>query len=621
MIFNLFSKKEKTPKNAGQNSVSEEVPCKNNRWMEKYDIKEPDLDFVYRKDAPFRDVQYSPKRYVLDDGVWKQKEPSDSGKATLMFTGDITCFDKQFEAAKTADGYDFTYVFDQMKPVFKQADLAVGNIETQIVPDAPYRSEKIVIEENFYCNAPLEFLDAIRSSGIDVLTNANNHDIDIGSIGVGETIDSLEKFGFIHTGTFKYERKRYEIFDVNGIRIAITAFATDHNALTCNITPEGIKYMLNDYTREAAQVIYDQAKAEGAEIVIPCMHWGKENWREVYKDQYQFAEELFDIGYDCIIGSHPHVLQKITYMEKDGRRMPIYYSLGNYVSQNFDNIKSRSIIACIRLERTGDGIALDCTYIPIATVEQYKEKGFVVLPLRSDTKSKKNQRRLKRLLTSVGTEMPSTDEYVSKDHREDIVKKEPKKKPEVIKLDENTEYPFDYTDMHFNYTVFKDHVRVNGVYEEYKSVSCTIPENVLGLPVTESVEGIFEDNKNFKKIKSIGIPYISDRLCKNCELLEGFRMGMTATYVGEEAFENCTRLYSAVMKRSLKEIRSKAFKGCSNLKSVKLPPTVTSIADDAFEGCDRVVFYCGKGTYADAYAKEHGIKTAYMDIYGPKDDI
>ena len=620
MKFSLFSKKEKTPKK-NRESTPDEVPCKDNLWMSKYDIKEPDLDFVFRKDAPLRDVNYSPERYVLDGGVWKQKKPGNAGKATIMFTGDITCFDKQFEAAKTGNGYDFTYAFAQMKPVFAQADLAVGNIETQIIPDAPYRSEKIVIEENFYCNAPLEFLDAIRASGVDVLTNANNHDIDAGAIGVGETIDNLEKFGFIHTGTFKDTRKRYELFDVNGILVAITAFATDHNALTCNITPEGIKYMLSDYTKETAQKIYDQAKAEGAEVVIPCMHWGKENWREVFREQYKAAEELVDIGYDCIIGSHPHVLQKITYMEKDGRRVPVYYSLGNYVSQNFDNIKSRSVIACIRLEKTDNGIDIDGTYIPIVTAEQYKGKGFVVLPLRNDSKSKKNQRRLKRLLTSVGEEMPSTDEYVKKDHREDIVKKKPKKKPEVVELDENTEYPFNYTDMHFNYTVFEDHVRVDGVYEDYKSVSCTIPEKVLGLPVTESVDGIFENNKNFKKIKSIGIPYISDRLCKNCELLEGFRMGMTAVYVGEEAFENCTKLYSAVMKRSLKEIRSKAFKGCTNLKSVKLPRTVTSIADDAFEGCDRVVFYCGEGSYADTYAKEHGIKVAYMDIYGPKDDI
>ena len=616
-ILNRFKKNTKIEE------TEEDKPCKNNMWLRKYEFKEPDLDFIYRKNVQMRNKNMEPLRYHSENGVWKQDAQDTEGTALIMFTGDITCFDKQFETSVSGDGYDFKHEFGKMRNVFKQADLVVGNLETQIVPDAPYRSEKIVIEENFYCNAPYEFIDAIKWAGFDVLTTANNHDIDVGAVGVGETIDSLENFGFIHTGTFKDTRKRYELIDVNGIRVAITAFATDHNALTCNITPEGQKYLLNDYDKEAAEKILTEARKEGAEIVFACMHWGKENWTEVYKDQYQFADELITMGYDCIIGSHPHVLQKFEYREAGGRKAPVFFSLGNFVSQNFDNIKARSIIPCIRLVRAENEIKIECSYIPIATCRRHKDKYFVVLPFRTDTKSKKNKQKLSRTIKTIGDEISPTNEFVKVDYREDIMIKPSVNKKEVKEIDLSTvtKFPIEYGDGHFKFTIFKDHVRLDAIDKAYRSVSCTVPEFVLGLPLTESVGGVFEGNDHLQKIKAISLPYVPEKFCKNSKLLEGFRMGMKTIEIRDEAFEGCENLYSAVMKRGLKRIGDRAFAGCKNLKSVKLPNGVEYIADNAFQGCKRVVFYCSKGSYAERYASKHGIKMVDMNIYGPAADL
>ena len=624
MIRTILKKILRKTKKSVKSVIAKEEnsqPCADNMWLTKYEFKEPDLDFVYRTGVKMRTKTMEPLRYHNEDGVWKQNEPSGDGSALIMFSGDITCFDKQFEASETEDGYDFRPEFAKMRPVFKRADLVVGNMETQIVPDAPYRSEKIVIEENFYCNAPYEFLDAAKWAGFDVLTTANNHDIDVGAVGVGETIDSMERFGLIHTGTFKDERKRYELIDVNGIRIAIAAFATDHNALTCNITPEGQQYLLCDYTKEAAEKILNEARQAGAEVVFASMHWGKENWTEVYKDQYTYCDELITMGYDCIIGSHPHVLQKFQYREAGGRKIPVFFSLGNFVSQNFDNIKARSIIACIRLTRKDSKVEIGCSYIPISTCKKYKDNAFVVLPFRTDTKSKKNKVRIERIINSVGTEVSPTDEFVKGDYREDITAKIPKKKVKDIDLSEVKEYPFEYNDGHFIFTVYEDHVKLDAINKAYRSVSCTVPEFVLGLPVTDSENGVFENNDHLKKIKAISLPYVPAKFCKNAKELEGFRMGMKTSVIKEDAFAGCTSLYSAVMKRGLKRIKARAFKGCTNLKSVKLPNTVKHIADSAFDGCDRVVFYCGPGSFAEQYAKEHGIKVTYMDIYGPASEL
>ena len=618
---NIFSGLFSRKKSARPEDTNAIEVCGSNMWMKRYEIKEPDLDFKYRPDAKYRDESFEALRFYRDGDVWRQKKKAEkANKATIMFTGDITCFDKQFEAAETVTGYDFRYEFAEMRNIFRQADFVAGNLETGIVTDAPYRSEKIVIEENFYCNAPLEFLEALRWTGFDMLTNANNHDIDVGAVGLGETIDSIERFGFIHTGTFKSEKKRYEVIEVNGIRIAITAFATDHNALTCNITPEGQAFMLNDYSEKAAKKIITDARHDGAEAVFVCMHWGKENWSEIYKDQYRIANELAEMGYDCIIGSHPHVLQEFTILKKGDKSVPVYYSLGNFISHNYNNIKSRSAVACIDIARNSNGVSLECSYIPISTCGKYKGKELVVLPIRSDTAIKKNRTKLTRIIEDVGESFAPDDRFTAKDYKEEKTEKRRKHKLEEIDLSKVDKFPFTYTDYHFVYTVYKDYARVDSLHEEYRSVSCTIPEQILGLPVTEAAEGLFEGNDHLKKIKAVSIPYISSRLCKDAKLLEGFRMGMKTKEIGEAAFEGCTNLYSAVMKKSLKVIGKKAFSGCTNLKSVKLPNGIEYIADDAFDGCSRAVFYCEPGSYAEKYANEHEIPFKHMSIYGPNED-
>jgi hypothetical protein len=59
---------------------------------------------------------------------------------------------------------------------------------------------------------------------------------------------------------------------------------------------------------------------------------------------------------------------------------------------------------------------------------------------------------------------------------------------------------------------------------------------------------------------------------------------------------------------------------CPSLESVVIPSSVTNILDErgAFEKCEKVKIYTPKGSYAEKYAKEHGIKCA---IIGEKKHI
>ena len=590
-----------------------------NEFLAKYEIKHPDYDYVDRSYVGMSDVRHESKRYVKDGDGWKSKKTTRKlfgpKKARIMFTGDITCFEKQFEEARKGQDYDFVYQLEQVRPIFAQADLVVGNLETMIMPDAPYRTEKYVSEQNFHCNAPLEFLECVYQAGFDVVTNANNHDLDTGAVGIGETIDNVERFGLIQTGTFKREKKRFELLDVDGFKVAIVAFATEHNNKHCNLTEEGAEFLLNDYSAKKAQTILKEARAAGAELVFVCIHWGRENKTVNSPAQTAVATELAEMGYDCIIGSHPHVLQPFSIIHAGEREVPVFYSMGNFLSHNIDNQKARSVIACVDLERRGKNLSLKCSYIPIFTSKTYGPRKYVVLPLPPKPSDRRNVDRLSKIMQVVGGEIDLNREVEYKECVERTELKLPRRKDVETDLSRVKEFPVDYSDGKFTYSVWKNFAVVTGIDPACETLSYSVPAKVLGVPVTSLQSGAFAGNTIMKKINfRKSLTAIPEGLFRGCTALEGFQLGSGIRTIGEEAYAGCTALSAAVIRKGVEEIAPRAFAGCTALRSVKISASVRKIADDAFTGCSRVTIYCDEGSYAQTYAEEHGISALVMKL-------
>lgn len=589
-------------------------PIADNSILAEFELKKPDYDCIQRDVSKFDDISYTPERFARDGKWWKSKQNQNEDKISIMFAGDITCFNKQFEDAETEDGWDFNYEFAQVKPIFNQADLVVGNLETMIMPTAPYRIEKFVSEQQFHCNAPLEFLDAVRNAGFDVVTNANNHDMDTGAVGIGETIDNVERFGLIQTGTFKSSKPRYELLDVKGFKIAIVAFATEHNDKYCNLTSEGAEYLLNHYSKEKAESIIQDARANGAEIVFVCIHWGKEHKLVQNKEQETIANELIQLGYDCIIGSHPHVLQPFDLLQHGNETFPVFYSMGNFISHNANNAKARTVIACFDLRRSGDKIYIEPSYIPAITSKCYEGKKYVVLPLNEHPTDMRNVKNLGRIRDVIGNKISICKTVQVSEYIEDVLEPNAEKKVRVKpELNEDTEYPVKYDDGKFEYSIYKDYAVIDRFSVDASTLSYSIAAKVLGVPIKGIKEAALAENQIVKKINfTTGIEEISQDLCKNCIGLEGIQFGKKTKVISKEAFAGCINLSCVVTKNTTKEIGERAFYNCTNLRSVKIHKSVTQIADDAFEGCPNAVFYCEKDSYAEEFAKQHGYKIIYM---------
>lgn len=87
----------------------------------------------------------------------------------------------------------------------------------------------------------------------------------------------------------------------------------------------------------------------------------------------------------------------------------------------------------------------------------------------------------------------------------------------------------------------------------------------------------------------------------------------TLLEISSYAFYDCDKLTSITVPGSVKKIGDYAFAECDNLRMVIIPESVTEIGDHAFENSPNAKIYGFKNSYAQKYAKSHGIEFVEID--------
>lgn len=277
----------------------------------------------------------------------------------ISAAGDIMFHDTQLESAYDAknDSYDFTSVFEDVKPIFTAADLAIANFETTTAgPNEGYRGYPTF-------NSPDETIDAIKAAGIDVLTTTNNHSLDTGTEGLKRTVEVIREKGLSSVGTYDEKpESRVLMQEVKGIKIAVIAYTEMINDIGLQTTTDDLSDMINLMEKDLILEDIAEAKELGADMIISYMHWGDEYVENPNAAQVDFAEMMAEEGVDIILGSHPHVIQKSEYLEVAGNQAFVIYSMGNFVSnQRMETIDN---------ELTEDGVIVN---FDIRKDEQTKE--------------------------------------------------------------------------------------------------------------------------------------------------------------------------------------------------------------------------------------------------------
>ncbi len=233
------------------------------------------------------------------------------------------------QAGEVGDGvYDYTSLYEHVKPYIESADLAYVKEETHIGGD-----EIGPLGYPSY-NTTDEMADALVATGFDFVASASNHAYDWGAYGANEHSCELWKTKDVaFTGTADSEEDAQKIATVerNGITFALLDYTYGLNGYEQSDVPS---YAVNFIDKD--RIASDVARArEQADVVLVAMHWGTENYMDIDDEQAEYAQYLADLGVDVVLGSHPHVIGPMQWVEgKDGNKTLVAYSLGNFITRH-----------------------------------------------------------------------------------------------------------------------------------------------------------------------------------------------------------------------------------------------------------------------------------------------
>ena len=262
--------------------------------------------------------------------------PQDKDKATevtpttvsILMAGDMLLHTRVEESALTADGsYDYEAVFANVADTIAQADIAIANQEVII------GGSELGISGYPAFNAPYEFADALVDVGFDVACQGTNHALDKGGRGITNCLDywadNYPNMGVLGIHDSYEDQEEIYYTTVNGITVAILNYTYGTNGISL---PSDMPYAV-DYLSQDRVVSDLQEAEENADFTIVCPHWGTEYQLTEDSSQKKWAQIFTENGADLIIGTHPHVIEPIEWVEvPNGNTALCYYSLGNFVN-------------------------------------------------------------------------------------------------------------------------------------------------------------------------------------------------------------------------------------------------------------------------------------------------
>ena len=259
-------------------------------------------------------------------GDVKSEEPS---YVSLVAVGDnLMHYDVSMSGLQPDGSYNYDYNFAYVRDIVQAADLAVINQECVIGGD------QWGIRDYPCFNVRTEVAAAIANAGFDVVLAATNHVLDIGKVGSLFMVDffrtNYPQLTLLGIHDSWETRDEIHVIEKNGIKIGMINYT---DILNCrgDYDADG-QYLVDmlDYDRLA--MLIQKTKA-ASDFVIVFPHWGTEYNLEIDDSQSEQAAFLAAQGVDLVIGTHPHVVEPIDYVDRpDGGKMLIYYSLGNFQS-------------------------------------------------------------------------------------------------------------------------------------------------------------------------------------------------------------------------------------------------------------------------------------------------
>ncbi len=285
----------------------------------------------------------------------------------IAAVGDILCQMDMINDAYTNGEYNFNNMFSNINQFVKKSDIALGTLETNFTSNSYSGTGKY--------NAPIEFLSAVKESGINLVSLAHNHILDYKLDGFNETVERIQEQEISITGIKNNKENENNEFtgiikEVKGIKIALLGYTYGLNNEN-NLTNEE-KSVANIYSEELASKDIEYAK-QNSNYIIVIMHWGNVNDSAVSQQQREITGFLVSQGIDMILGSHPSVVEPMEIIQdNEGKNILVAYSLGNYISSFKNENSDVELILNIQIEKSPNSdkaILQKVDYTPIYVLD------------------------------------------------------------------------------------------------------------------------------------------------------------------------------------------------------------------------------------------------------------
>lgn len=298
---------------------------------------------------------------LMDRGIYERvynrhkgiDYPFDGG--TVRITGRYCCGPFPPFAPEVVPSFVKTGDKGIVRAMLQEADLAFGNLENPITDDWVFR-----VYGTPFSGKP-ELTQMFVNAGIDWVSLANNHMLDLGTSGIRDTYRYLRKFGigFSGAGIDLEQARAWSVQQVGDSTVAILpcvavapgSWATEDSA---GALPCRDREFIPNIRRAATE----------ADIVIVFPSWGPEYTPRPVQSQRGFAERWIDAGADLIVGFGHH---EVAAMEEiDGHL--VFYSIGNFVfDQNWSEATMEGILPELTFH-AGELVQVDLN--PFLTIDQ-----------------------------------------------------------------------------------------------------------------------------------------------------------------------------------------------------------------------------------------------------------
>ncbi|MFF0408950.1 CapA family protein [Kitasatospora sp. NPDC004745] len=227
--------------------------------------------------------------------------PRPDGSITVAFAGDVH-FEGRTEARLAVQPPE--PALGPLSRTLADADLSVLNLETAI-------TDRGAPEPKTYTfRTSPKALSALKDSGVDVVSMANNHAVDFGADGLADTLAAKDSSPIPVVGVGHEAKEAYApyVTTVRGVKVAVVAASQVEDLTNQKWRAGANKPGIASALDVPAVVKAVEAAKRQAPVVLVYLHWGDEGKACPTGPQTTIAKKLAAAGATAVVGTHAHTM-------------------------------------------------------------------------------------------------------------------------------------------------------------------------------------------------------------------------------------------------------------------------------------------------------------------------